>query len=58
MQQYLCEHFRSPGHTSFTEGLYNSNGQDRPFHSNKHENYWGQTFKTLALHGLNIEESV
>ena len=59
MQQHLFEHFQSPGHTGFVEDVYITFiDKTDPFIPTKREDYWRQTLKTLAPHGLNIEESV
>ena len=59
MQQHLFEHFQSPKHTGFVEDVcITFVDKTHPFISRKREDYWRQTFKTLAPHGLNIEESV
>ena len=56
MQQYSFEHFQSPGHTGFACILFIDEAD--PFIPTAREDYWRQTLKTLAPHGLNIEESV
>ena len=59
MQQHLFEHLRSPGHTGLVEDVcIIFTDKADPFIPTKREDYWGQTLKTLAPHGLNIEESV
>ena len=55
MQQHSFEHFQSPGHTGFIEDVCITLVDKRdPFIPTKCDNYWRQTLKTLALHGLNI----
>ena len=59
MQQHLFEHFQSPGHTGFIEDVcITLIDKTDPFIPTKREDYWRQTLKTLAPHGLNIEESI
>ena len=57
MQQHLFEHFQSPGHIVEDVCITFIDKTD-PFITTKLEDYWRQTLKTLAPHGLNIEESI
>ena len=59
MQKHLFEYFQSPGHIGFVEDVWITFvDKTDPFIPTKREDYWRQTLKTLATHGLNIEESV
>ena len=59
MQQQLFQHFQSPGHAGFIEDVcVTLIGKTDPFIPTKREDYWRQTVKLLAPHGLNIEESI
>ena len=59
MQQHLFEYFQSPRDTGFVGDVcITFIDKTDPFIPTKREDYWRQTLKTLALQGLNIEESV
>ena len=59
MQQHLFEHFQIPGHTCFVEDVcIPFIDKTDPFIPTKREDYWKQTLKTLAPHGINIEGNV
>ena len=58
MQQHLFEHFHSPGHTSFIDVCITLIDKTDPFIPNKREDYWRQILKTLAPHGINVEECI
>ena len=59
MQQYLFEHSQSLGHTGFVEEVcITFTDKGYPFIPTKREDYSTETLSTLALHVLNIEESV
>ena len=59
MQRHLIGHFQSPEHTGFIENVcITLIDKTDSFISTKHEDYWIQTLKTLAPHGLNIEQSI
>ena len=59
MQENLYRHFSSPGHTEFLNDvsvtlIHKMNRSD----SNKREDYWMKTLKTVAPHCFDIEDSV
>ena len=57
MQQHQFGNFLSSGHNGFIEDVcITFIDKTKPFIPTKHEDYWRQTLKTLAPHGLNIEE--
>ena len=59
MQQHLFEHFQSLGHTDFVEDVcITFIDKAHPLIPTKREDYWRQTLKTLAPHGIDVEESV
>ena len=59
MQQHLYEHFCSRNHNCFISDVSvtfidKTDLSDPP----KRDDYWRSTLKTMALFGLNVEESV
>ena len=58
MQQHLFQHFQSPGHTDFVDVCITFIYKTDSFIPTKREDYWRGTLKTLAPHGLNLEESI
>ena len=59
MQQHLFNHFCASGDRSFIENLsLTFVDKTDPSDLLKREDYWRSTLKTMALFGLNIEESV
>ena len=55
MQQHLFEHFQSPGDPDFVEDVcIIFIDKTYLFFPTKREDYWRQTLKTFAPHGLNI----
>ena len=57
MQQHLFEHFQSPRHTGFVDFCITFIDKTDPFIHIKCEDYWRETLRTSASHGLNIEEN-
>ena len=59
MQDHLFRHFYSEGHDGFI-GNVSISFIDKTdgFDPTKRENFWMRTLKTLAPHGLNIEQSI
>ena len=59
MQQNLFEHFNSEGHNGLLHDvsvtLINKTDAKNP---HKQEHYWQHTLKTLAPHGLNVEDNL
>ena len=59
LKQHLYAHFCSSNHYCFTNGVsVIIIDKTDPSHHLKREDYWKSTLKTMALFGLNIEESV
>ena len=59
MQQHLFNHFCASGDCGFIENLsLTFIDKTDPSDLLKREDYWRSTLKTMALFGLNIEESV
>ena len=59
MQEHLYRHFSNLGHAEFLNVVSvtlidKTDGSD----PKKREDYWMKTLKTVALYGLNIEDSV
>ena len=56
MEQHLYEPFQSPGHTVYVDdvGITVIDKTELVIPA-KREEYWRQTLKTLAPHGLNIK---
>ena len=57
LQEHLFEHFNSEGHNGFLHDvsvtLIDKTDAKNPI---KREHYWRHTLKTLAPHGLNVED--
>ena len=59
MQQHLCEHFYSEGHSGFLGNVFISLiDKTDGFQPKKRENYYMRTLKTLAPLGPNVESAV
>ena len=59
MQQHLYEHFCSSNHNCFISDVsVTFIDKTDPSDPLKREDYWRSTLKTMALFGLNVEESV
>ena len=59
MQEYLYIHFESEGHNGFLEdvsiALIDKTDDSDP---TKGETFWVHTLKSLASHGLNVENGI
>ena len=57
LQEHLFEDFNSEGHNGFLDDvsitMIDKTDAKNP---TKREHYWQHTLKTLALHGLNVED--
>ena len=59
MQQHLFNHFCTSGHAGFLDDVsITFIDKTDPSDPLKRQDYWKHTLKTMALFGLNIEESV
>ena len=59
MQQHLYEHFCSSNHNCFISDVsVTFIDKSDPSNPIKREDYWRSTLRTVALLGLNVEESV
>ena len=57
MQQLLCEHFSSEGHSGFLDNVsIIFIDKTDPKDPSKRENYWRHTLKTIAPQDLNEED--